>query len=78
MGNKEARERKNRRKICYVWKMWESSTQMLQKKVIEKLNGTCRGSLLGTCLRTSLNGNLDVGARNNHAGSPGSISFCPD
>lgn len=51
MGNKEARERKNRRRICYVWKMWESSTQMLQKKAIEKLNGTCRGSLLGTCFK---------------------------
>lgn len=61
MCNKEARKRKHRRRICYVWKMWEPSTQMLQKKVIEKLNGTRLGLQLGAGLSTSLKRDLDAG-----------------
>lgn len=59
VGNKEARKRKHRRRICSVWKMWEPSTQMLQKKAIEKLNGTCIGLQLGACLSMLLNGDLN-------------------
>lgn len=59
VGNKEVRKRKHRRRICSVWKMWEPSTQMLQKKAIEKLNGTCIGLQLGACLSMLLNGDLN-------------------
>lgn len=61
MGNKEAR--KHRRRICGVWKMWEPSTQMLQKKAVEKLNRTCKGLQLGAkCVL--LNGDLNERAEN--------------